>query len=106
MPVSIFASGLRPARFADSWVTIHPITAAIVVAATIPIFVRALFPFIETLAFYVNPTRCARHTHARPRNCVQIHMFLTWQMIGELFVLAIPIACVARTVVFEEVFRE
>lgn len=27
-------------------------------------------------------------------------------MIVELFVLAIPIACVARTVVFEEVFRE
>ena len=33
-------------------------------------------------------------------------MFLNWQMIVELFVLAIPIACVARTVVFEEVFRE
>jgi len=33
-------------------------------------------------------------------------MVLTWQMIGELIVLAIPIACVARTVVFEEVFRE
>ncbi|HZL35440.1 MAG TPA: hypothetical protein VFC78_09030 [Tepidisphaeraceae bacterium] len=31
---------------------------------------------------------------------------ITWQMIVELFVLAIPIACVARTVVFEEVFRE
>ena len=31
---------------------------------------------------------------------------ITWQMIVELFVLAIPIACVARTVVFEEIFRE
>lgn len=31
---------------------------------------------------------------------------ITWQMMVELFVLAIPIACVARTVVFEEVFRE
>src|SRR3954463_12437584 len=29
-----------------------------------------------------------------------------WQQIVGLFVLAIPIACVARTVVFEEVFRE
>jgi len=33
-------------------------------------------------------------------------MFVTWQAIVELFVLAIPIACVARTVVFEEIFRE
>jgi hypothetical protein len=33
-------------------------------------------------------------------------MILTWQMVGELFILAIPIACVARTVVFEDVFRE
>jgi hypothetical protein len=32
--------------------------------------------------------------------------FLNWQMIVELFVLAIPIACIARTVVFEEIFRE
>jgi hypothetical protein len=31
---------------------------------------------------------------------------LTWQQIVGLFILAIPIACVARTVVFEEVFRE
>ena len=31
---------------------------------------------------------------------------LTWQQIVGLFVLAIPIACVARTVVFEEVFKE
>lgn len=29
-----------------------------------------------------------------------------WHQIVTLFVLAIPIACVARTVVFEEVFRE
>ena len=29
-----------------------------------------------------------------------------WEQIVELFVLGIPIACVARTVVFEEVFRE
>jgi hypothetical protein len=29
-----------------------------------------------------------------------------WHQIVELFVLAIPIACIARTVVFEEVFRE
>jgi hypothetical protein len=33
-------------------------------------------------------------------------MILTWQMIVELFVLAIPVASVARTFVFEEVFRE
>ena len=33
-------------------------------------------------------------------------MNLTWQQILGLFILAIPIACVARTVVFEEVFRE
>ncbi|HSU68100.1 MAG TPA: hypothetical protein VLJ39_14580 [Tepidisphaeraceae bacterium] len=33
-------------------------------------------------------------------------MNLTWQQIVGLFILAIPIACVARTVVFEEVFRE
>lgn len=33
-------------------------------------------------------------------------MFLTWQQIVGLFILAIPIACVARTVVYEEVFRE
>jgi hypothetical protein len=33
-------------------------------------------------------------------------MSLTWQQIVGLFVLGIPIACVARTVVFEEVFRE
>ena len=33
-------------------------------------------------------------------------MSLNWQQIVGLFVLAIPIACVARTVVFEEVFRE
>jgi hypothetical protein len=31
---------------------------------------------------------------------------ITWTMIGELFLLAIPIACIARTVVFEEIFRE
>ena len=29
-----------------------------------------------------------------------------WHQIVELFVLAIPIACVARTVVFEDVFKE
>jgi hypothetical protein len=29
-----------------------------------------------------------------------------WHQIVALFVIAIPIACVARTVVFEEVFRE
>lgn len=33
-------------------------------------------------------------------------MDVNWKMIVELFVLAIPIACVVRTVVFEEVFRE
>lgn len=33
-------------------------------------------------------------------------MFVNWQMIIELFVLAIPVACVSRTVVFEEVFHE
>jgi hypothetical protein len=31
---------------------------------------------------------------------------LDWKQIVELFILAIPVACVARTVVFEEVFRE
>ena len=31
---------------------------------------------------------------------------LRWQDILGLFVLALPIACIARTVVFEEVFRE
>ena len=29
-----------------------------------------------------------------------------WHQIVALFVIAIPVACVARTVVFEEVFRE
>src|SRR3954453_20257825 len=29
-----------------------------------------------------------------------------WHQIVGLFVIAIPIACVARTVVFEEIFRE
>ncbi len=33
-------------------------------------------------------------------------MLVTWQQIVALFVIAIPIACVSRTVVFEEVFRE
>jgi hypothetical protein len=33
-------------------------------------------------------------------------LYLTWQHIVGLFILAIPIACIARTVVFEEVFRE
>ena len=33
-------------------------------------------------------------------------MIIDWRQIVGLFVLAIPIACVARTVVFEEVFRE
>ena len=33
-------------------------------------------------------------------------MTVTWQQIVGLFVLAIPIACIARTIVFEEVFRE
>lgn len=33
-------------------------------------------------------------------------MHIDWQHIVGLFVLAIPIACIARTVVFEEVFRE
>src|SRR3954451_23929718 len=35
-----------------------------------------------------------------------MNLNLNWQQIVGLFVLAIPIACVARTVVFEEVFRE
>jgi len=29
-----------------------------------------------------------------------------WQQLVTLFILAIPVACVARTVVFEEIFRE
>ena len=33
-------------------------------------------------------------------------MNLNWQQIVGLFVLAVPIATIARTVVFEEVFRE
>ncbi len=33
-------------------------------------------------------------------------MLITWQQIGGLLVLAIPIACIARTIVYEEVFRE
>lgn len=33
-------------------------------------------------------------------------MEVSWQQIVGLFILAIPIACVARTVVFEDVFRE
>ena len=33
-------------------------------------------------------------------------IYFDWQHIVGLFVLALPIACVARTVVFEEVFRE
>ena len=33
-------------------------------------------------------------------------MTVTWHQIVALFVIAIPIACVSRTVVFEEVFRE
>ena len=33
-------------------------------------------------------------------------MYLDWQQIVGLFVLAIPIACIARTVTAEEVFRE
>ena len=33
-------------------------------------------------------------------------MSLNWQQVVGLFILSIPIACVARTVVFEEVFRE
>ena len=33
-------------------------------------------------------------------------MRINWQEIVGLFVLSIPIACIARTVVFEDVFRE
>jgi hypothetical protein len=33
-------------------------------------------------------------------------MQIDWRQIVGLFILAIPIACIARTVVFEEVFRE
>lgn len=33
-------------------------------------------------------------------------IYLDWQHIVGLFLLGIPIACVARTVVFEEIFRE
>jgi hypothetical protein len=33
-------------------------------------------------------------------------MSLNWQEIVGLFILAIPIACIARTVVYEEIFRE
>jgi hypothetical protein len=44
--------------------------------------------------------------HIGPPIACKFGMFVTRQMIVELFVLAIPIACVARTVVFEEVFRE
>lgn len=33
-------------------------------------------------------------------------MTIDWRQIVGLFILAIPIACIARTVIFEEVFRE
>ena len=33
-------------------------------------------------------------------------LHVDWQNIVALFVLAIPIACIARTVVYEEIFRE
>jgi hypothetical protein len=33
-------------------------------------------------------------------------MLIDWQQIVGLFILAIPIACIARSVVFEEIFRE
>lgn len=33
-------------------------------------------------------------------------MHVDWQSIVALFLLAIPIACIARTVVYEEIFRE
>src|SRR5579864_3790696 len=33
-------------------------------------------------------------------------IWLDWQHIVGLFVLAVPIACISRTVVFEEIFRE
>ena len=33
-------------------------------------------------------------------------IYLDWQHIVGLFILAIPIACVSRTVVFEDIFRE
>lgn len=33
-------------------------------------------------------------------------IYLDWQHIVGLFILAIPIACVSRTVVFEEIFSE
>jgi hypothetical protein len=33
-------------------------------------------------------------------------MRIDWQQIVGLFVLAVPIACITRTVVFEELFRE
>jgi len=33
-------------------------------------------------------------------------IYFDWQHIVGLFILALPIACVARTIVFEEVFRE
>jgi len=44
--------------------------------------------------------------HVGPAIADNWDMFVNWQMIVELFVLSIPIACVARTVVFEEIFRE
>lgn len=33
-------------------------------------------------------------------------LHVDWQQIVALFVLAIPVACIARTVVYEEIFRE
>ena len=33
-------------------------------------------------------------------------MLITWQQVAGLFLLAIPVACIARTVIFEEIFRE
>ena len=43
-----------------------------------------------------------RSWRARPHDMMQID----WRQIVGLFILAIPIASIARTVVFEEVFRE
>jgi len=33
-------------------------------------------------------------------------IYLDWQHIVGLLILGIPIACISRTVVFEEIFRE
>lgn len=62
----------------------------------------------ETLYLALREAREAGYTlvigmrRTRPHDAMQID----WRQIVGLFILAIPIASIARTVVFEEIFRE